>query len=330
MAVAEAQELKNSLAGFGKKKVKLIYLLLALSLSMLVFGGVFMSFYVRGRTPYIYHLLPTFKPSKPDYRYSILGEGDNMMVKPMDVAATADYIYVTDTLNGKVQVFQHTGEPAFTFGALGDGPGEFSFPYGIAIAANGEIFVADSYKGEISVFSKSGQYERNFGLGDELLTQPAGILIHGRNLYVCNLDPGYILVFDLSSGARVMQIGSNGDEPDQLQFPNDLTIGPDGNLYVSDTGNNRIQVYHPQSGEYIQTLPVDANLIYSPRGLAFNAYGQLLVVSKLNNEITVLDEKWNIVDTFGGDKFNLPNGIAIDSASRNIFVTDHISTLVFR
>jgi DNA-binding beta-propeller fold protein YncE len=328
MAVTESQIANKSVFLLKNRKIKLIYVVLLISLSIMLSGGIFLNFYVQGRTPYV-PLLPAFVPSVPQYQYSIFGEGNKMLTKPMSIAVTTDRIYTSDNFNNRIQVFSINGESLFSFGKAGDQPGQFRFPYGIEVSSNNEIYVADSYNGNISVFDNVGIFLRYFALDEGAITQPAGMLIHGNNLYVCNLDPSEVLVFSLESEELLHTIGSAGSGEAQLSFANDLTVGPDGNLYVSDTGNNRIQVF-TLAGDFIKTLPIDESEIYNPRGIAFNAHGQLYVVSKLNSEVVVFNNNWKKVDRFGEKVLNLPNGITIDKQSRFVYVTDHISVLAFQ
>lgn len=328
MAVSEVRGKNGFLVGMKGKKIRVSNLMLLGAFAILICIIVFMSFFMRGRSPYISALLPIFQPAAPTYQYSIMGDGENALIKPMGVAVDSDLVYVTDTLNTQVQVFRINGEPVFRFGSPGKNAGQFSFPYGIAIASNGEIYVADTYNGNISIFDKDGIFLRYFAADVEELSQPAAIHIYNSNLFVSNLDPGHILVIDLATEALVTKIGAEGNGDGELMLPNDFTLNPDGDLYVSDTGNNRIQIF-TGSGEFVETLAVAEGVIDNPRGIAFNAHGQLLVVNKMFNEIAILDTSGKLVNAFGEDVCNLPNALAVDN-SRHVYVTDYVSTLVFQ
>ncbi len=313
-------------SNLGQKKMKLISLLLLLFAALLVISGIFIYLFMTGR-PAGANVLPAVEPGKMGYQFSMLGEGDNMLLKPMGIAVAENLIYVSDTSNSRIQVFNTKGEFLLKFGAKGTSPGELNFPYGIAIAPNDEVYVADTYNGNISIFDQNGDFLRLFGLHTEVLTQPAGLIIAADRLYVCNLNPSYILVYNLATEELINIIGTQGTGRGELQLPNDLALGPDGNLYISDTGNNRIQVF-ATGGEFVRTLDIDPGLIISPRGLAFDSHGQLFVVSKLNNEILLFDSDDKLLDAFGEHLFNLPNGLVIDPKGR-LYATDHISVLVF-
>jgi DNA-binding beta-propeller fold protein YncE len=327
MASVTPQGIKNNIVGLNQRKIKVVYLLLAL------FATLFLSVVGWAFTVFSQRNLPQNTGSTPsgipglNFQYSILGKNDSMLLKPMDIVVASNRVYVTDTLNTRVQVFSTAGQHLFSFGENGSQPGAFKFPYGIEVVSNGDIFVADTENGNISVFDNAGKFLKYFAVHEEALTQPAGMYLHQDNLYVCNLGPSNILVFNINTGELLRIIGSEGDGVGQLMFPNAVVVGPDGFIYVSDTGNDRIQRYSP-TGEFKETLPLDASILYSPRGIEFDHQGRLFIVSKMNNNVLVVNKNWEIVSSISEEFFNLPNGLALDEHGR-VFVTDHISALVF-
>jgi DNA-binding beta-propeller fold protein YncE len=77
---------------------------------------------------------------------------------PQGVALDADgNVYVTDTLNDRVEIFDADGNFISTFGKNGDGPGFFERPKGIAVDGDGHIWVADEVQDRLQVFNKEGQ-----------------------------------------------------------------------------------------------------------------------------------------------------------------------------
>lgn len=75
-----------------------------------------------------------------------------------NVAVDADgNIYVTDTMNSRVEIFDADGHFISTFGTAGDGPGYLFRPKGIAIDCDGHIWVADQYQDRLQVFNREGQ-----------------------------------------------------------------------------------------------------------------------------------------------------------------------------
>jgi DNA-binding beta-propeller fold protein YncE len=66
-------------------------------------------------------------------------------------------VYVTDTMNNRVEIFDAEGTFVSEFGKHGDGPGYFARPKGIAIDCDGHIWVADQYQDRVEVFNREGQ-----------------------------------------------------------------------------------------------------------------------------------------------------------------------------
>jgi DNA-binding beta-propeller fold protein YncE len=66
-------------------------------------------------------------------------------------------VYVTDTMNNRVEIFDAEGNFISEFGKHGDGPGYFARPKGIAVDCDGHIWVADEYQDRVQVFNREGQ-----------------------------------------------------------------------------------------------------------------------------------------------------------------------------
>jgi len=87
---------------------------------------------------------------------------------PSHVAVDKDSnVYVTDTLNDRVEIFDADGNFISTFGRNGDGPGYFQRPKGIAIDPDGHIWVVDGTQDRVQVFNRDGQLLIYFGTHGE-------------------------------------------------------------------------------------------------------------------------------------------------------------------
>jgi DNA-binding beta-propeller fold protein YncE len=68
-------------------------------------------------------------------------------------------IYISDGYgNARVHIFSPKGELVRSWGQPGSGPGEFHLPHGIAVAADGRVFVCDREADRIQIFSPDGEY----------------------------------------------------------------------------------------------------------------------------------------------------------------------------
>ncbi len=94
---------------------------------------------------------------------------------PEGVAVDKDgNVFVTDTFNDRVEMFDADGEFISTFGKNGDGPADFERPKGIAVDGDGHIWVVDAVQNMVKVFNQQGRLLIYFG-GEGYLSGP----IHG-------------------------------------------------------------------------------------------------------------------------------------------------------
>jgi DNA-binding beta-propeller fold protein YncE len=274
---------------------------------------------------------------KPSFSFMIYGGfGPDALNKPMDVAKVGQFIYVTDTNNKRVQVFDQAGTPLFKFGGDGEGPGKFKFPYGIAGDKNGNVYVADLYNSNISIFDSKGKFVKYFIDGkSKLLEAPGGLRIFNDKVYVTDIQKNKVFVFDMK-GKKVQEIGQIGTKPGQFRAPNAVTVDQDGNIYVTDTGNQRIQFFD-KSGKFKRIFNGSpdgkgTSTFVNPRGIGVDSKGTLYIVSNLTHFIYGFDKEGKQLFVFGGngdanDQFSLPNGLFIDENDQ-IYITDTMNLRV--
>jgi DNA-binding beta-propeller fold protein YncE len=108
-------------------------------------------------------------------------------------------LYVTDTLNFRIQSFDPDGRPRHVFGTLGDTPGSLNRPKGIGVDDEGHIYVADSSFNNFQIFDQEGQlllYVGSVGSGAGEFFLPAGLFIDARNrVYVVDQGNARVQVF---------------------------------------------------------------------------------------------------------------------------------------
>lgn len=112
------------------------------------------------------------------------------------------YIYITDVINTRVQVFSPEGKFVNVIGGWGVEKGEFFRPKGVAIDNEKRVFVSDSYMGVIQVFRKNGEFVS--ALGDpesgrvKKFIKPVGIFIdHNNRLYVVEMFAERVSVYSI-------------------------------------------------------------------------------------------------------------------------------------
>src|SRR6476620_518519 len=135
-------------------------------------------------------------------------------------------------------------------GGRGAGKGEFDSPTAIAVDPNGNVLVADTKNGRIEKFSPTGGFLSAIGTkgtGHGQLEEPNGIAVDGA---------GNIYVAEIGHNHRVQKLAPDGtfiaEWTPGLYGPRRIAIGPDGSVYVVDSGRNRIVKFSP-NGQVLTT-----------------------------------------------------------------------------
>ncbi len=196
------------------------------------------------------------------------GNNDGEFDEPRGIAIdSADNIWVTDYNNYRVQKFASNGTYISQFGSSGSGDGQFSEMYGIDVDGSGNIYVADRGNCRIQKFNSSGVFVAKWGAngGDGTCDENNGEFDSPRdvkvdssgNIYVVDEDNDRIQKFD-SNGTYISQFGGFGSleispssDLGKFNAPRDMAQDSQGNIYVADGSNNRIQKFS-SSGVFIE------------------------------------------------------------------------------
>jgi DNA-binding beta-propeller fold protein YncE len=119
-------------------------------------------------------------------------------------------IYVTDSLNFRVQMFDMKGKYLFHIGTLGDASGHLAVPKGVGIDRFGHIYIVDSYLSTIQIFDQKGRYLLGIGGPGRQSGQfqvPTGLAVDSENkIYICD---------SLNNRVQILQyVGAESDEQD--------------------------------------------------------------------------------------------------------------------
>ena len=174
--------------------------------------------------------------------------------KPTGVSVAPDgRIFVADTHEKRILIFDRDGSILGEFGSYGTGPGEFIYPCDVAFGRGGEVFVSE-YGGNdrVQVFDANNQYLREFGRpgrgpGEFARPQSLVISLDGTEVFVADSCNHRIQVFDTDGHLRRI-LGRAGRGAGEFAYPYGVHILPDGSLIVAEFGNCRIQRINPTDG----------------------------------------------------------------------------------
>jgi beta-lactam-binding protein with PASTA domain len=196
---------------------------------------------------------------------------DNLVGFPgVAVDPATENIFVTDTGNNRVQVFNSSGVYLSQFGTFGTGNGQFSAASGIAIdPVSHNILVADWGNSRIQMFNAAGTYLSQFGTygqGDGQFDSPTLIAIDpvSRNIIVTDRNNNRAQIFDLNGNFLSKFGGQGGSSGDfaEIGFANNsssIAVDPlNRNIIVATLGS--IQVFSLQNGAAATTITVTSSL----------------------------------------------------------------------
>ena len=250
-------------------------------------------------------------------------EGEVGFVKPVFCAARNNVLYVTD-LTG-ILVFDFN-EKKFSI----VGSGFLRNPTGIAVAADGRIFVGDSAKRKVFVLHPESRSVKPFV--KDMFGNPGGIAVDNNNgrVIVADVKNHVVGVYSLD-GDMLFSIGRRGRGPGELNYPYDVAVDPEGRIYVVDSGNFRVQIFDKE-GNFLRVFGSVGTLpgqFARPKGIALDPDGHIYVVDAAFGNFQTFTKKGQIllaVGTVGVEpgQFVLPIGIAFDVDGK-LYVVDQLN-----
>jgi sugar lactone lactonase YvrE len=243
-------------------------------------------------------------------------------------------IYVTDSINHRIQIFSSNGTFIDKFGTFGPGDGEFSFPRDIAIAPiSGELYVADQNNHRIQRFDSSNNFISKFGsqgTADGQFDQPHSVAITSTDkVYVADFNNDRIQKFDNDvDDTFLSKFGTTGSGDGNFVSPFNLALTPTDDLYVIDLETSRVQKFD-NTDTFVSkfgSTGIGEVEFTKPHGVAVGSQGNLLVVDTDNHRIQKIKSDGTYISQFGSlgtadGQFDEPNGIAVTSTGL-IYLTD--------
>jgi predicted membrane-bound mannosyltransferase/DNA-binding beta-propeller fold protein YncE len=162
-------------------------------------------------------------------------------------------LYVTDTGNKRIVVFTPDGEYVAQFGSEGFDLGQFSEPVAVAIAPSGNVYVTDTWNQRIQLLSPDASGTSFFPVtswdidgwfGESLENKPFIAVDAAGQVYVTDPEGYRVLVFD-GQGQFLRTWGDFSSGPDGFGLASGIAVDPQGGVWVSDAGNNRLMHFVP-------------------------------------------------------------------------------------
>ena len=252
--------------------------------------------------------------------------------------------------NGQIIVTEHhhthcvsilsgiCGERVRLIGEKDSRDGEMKYPQQVALTDTEDILVCHSSNDQIQVFSPEGEFRKSVGTrgtGELQFKEPRGVAVnpcskmiymvdgYNNRVQILNEDYTFSRIFDGCDS-------SNASEKSFLKLPCRIALDADDNVYVADSGNNRVAVF-TSDGEFREfgekkTTCGKIHTLKSPYSIAIDSDGFVFVGERGKNCVSVFNRDREFLCSFGtkGSKlgqFSWPTDIAVHNG--RIYVADY-------
>jgi DNA-binding beta-propeller fold protein YncE len=253
------------------------------------------------------------------------------IAEPVGLAVSDDgeRLYVSDMMQQAVFTFDFKNRKFTKLGEVG-------VPSGVGLDAQENVYVVDTAKKAIAVFGRDGKQINEFT--DPEFERPNGLAIDKARGRIYVVDTGSrdakehnVKVYDLT-GKRIGAIGGRpGGDLGEFSYPTYVAVDANGNVYVSDTLNSRVQKFDA-NGKFVTTfgqLGTNWGEFDKPKGVAVDSFGNLYVADSGWSNVQIFNPKGQVLLFFGGrgpvpGMMKNPLAMAIDKNNK-IYVGDYLN-----
>ncbi len=253
------------------------------------------------------------------------------MIGPTGIAVDSEgRVYVADPKVGAIFIFNtETRDVQLIRNGV---EAKFGLINGLAMDDGDRLFVSDGKFRRVLVFDKD---HHSIGIVNDGMVDPNGIALDKENrfLYVVDTQQDQVLVYDADSYKLLRRIGTSGKnhwltDAGNFAAPHSVAVDADGNVYVTDTMNNRVEIFDAE-GKFISQFGKHCDgpgCFARPKGIAVDADAHIWVVDQMLDAVQIFNREGQLLAYMGGHgngpgTFAAAIGIAIDKDNR-VFVTD--------
>src|SRR5579863_2796853 len=182
----------------------------------------------------------------------------------------------------------------------------FSWINGVAIDDDDRVFVTDGKMRRVLVFDKKNAVVDQIKDG---LIDPVGIAIdtQNRQLYVVDTQADQVVMYDADTLKEKRRIGTGGKKhdlntPGDFSLPTFVAVDKDGNVYVTDTMNYRVEIFDAD-GNFITQFGKHCDgpgCFAHPKGVAVDTDGHIWVADPMLDLLQAFNRDGELLGIVGG------------------------------
>ena len=187
----------------------------------------------------------------------------------------------------------------------------FQLPNSVAVDDDDRIFISDGKLHRVLILNAKHEVVDQIKEG---LVDPVGLAIDTENrlLYVADTQRDQVVVFDADTLKQLRAIGTTGKDhelttPGDFAGPTGVALDKDGNLYVTDTMNNRVEIFDGE-GKFISQFGRHCDswgCFAHPKGIAVDSDGHIWVADPMLDLLQIFNNEGQLLAFVGGHG-NLP------------------------
>ena len=179
-------------------------------------------------------------------------------------------------------------------------------PNAVAVDDDDRLFISDGKLHRVLILNPKHEVVDQIKEG---LVDPVGLTIDTENrlLYVADTQLDQVVVFDADTLKKVRTIGTTGRNhelttPGDFAGPTGVALDKDGNLYVTDTMNNRVEIFDgdgkfiSQFGQHCDSYGCFAH----PKGIALDSDGHIWVADPMLDLLQIFNRDGQLLAFVGG------------------------------
>jgi len=230
-----------------------------------------------------------------------------------------DELYVADTGNNQVDIFDIDGQPLFQITSIQ----RLEAPIDVIVNMNGQIYISQMERKQLQIYNFRGNYITDLHTPNDVPFKPGRMCLDSKgNLYVVDREKARILVYD-AEGNYLFQFGERGEGQGKFQLISGIDVDNNGRVYVADSKQIPVQIFDSQ-GKFLTsfgTHGTDDHEFSFPGGISIDKKDRIWIADTFRHQIKVFKTDGSFLFQFGelgteSGHFFFPIDLAIDEHNK--------------